>query len=270
MENEKNVPAFQCYPADYLADVKVQMLSSAQEGIYWRLVCYCWREGSLPADGKAIARLCKPDATAIDIAHVMAELFYTVDGRLYHKRLEKERGKQVDRHNKLSESGKLGAQKRWGNKDSHPNGPAIATPMATPMANHSSSSSSSSSISTHTHRCKISEEEKAGLIKKWTATTVDYYLIQVRNYCEAKNPNFENFAAYVDLWIETDQKKNKGLFKSKIPDKPVSEKKLPAYQVITKAEQDQKLGNVADAMTPKNKSLIDNFLRNPKNPEGAD
>jgi Protein of unknown function (DUF1376)/DnaB-like helicase C terminal domain len=52
-------PAFQFYPADYLADANVQMMTLEEEGAYIRLLSYCWREGTIPADNASLSRLCK-------------------------------------------------------------------------------------------------------------------------------------------------------------------------------------------------------------------
>jgi uncharacterized protein YdaU (DUF1376 family) len=52
-------PAFQFYPADYLADAKVQLMTLEEEGAYIRLLCYCWREGHLPNEDVALSRLAK-------------------------------------------------------------------------------------------------------------------------------------------------------------------------------------------------------------------
>jgi len=43
-------PAFQFYAADWLADEAVSVMSLEEEGAYIRALCYCWREGSIPAD----------------------------------------------------------------------------------------------------------------------------------------------------------------------------------------------------------------------------
>ena len=133
-------PAFQFYPADYLADMRVRMLSWASRGLYIDLLCYCWREGWIPADGSAIAQLCGCHDTAI--IEPCLELFHihpTDPAKMIHKRLDEERMKQEEHRKERQESGKRGALKRWAKGDSS----AINQPMA---KNGSSSSSSSSTI----------------------------------------------------------------------------------------------------------------------------
>jgi uncharacterized protein YdaU (DUF1376 family) len=51
-------PAFQFYPADFLSDARVAIMSMEQRGIYITLLCHCWKEGSIPDDIAKLARLC--------------------------------------------------------------------------------------------------------------------------------------------------------------------------------------------------------------------
>jgi len=141
-------PAFQWYPADWLSDMRVRLLPWAAKGLYVDLLCYCWREGYIPADISAIAQLCG----CHDLAMIeqCLELFCATDDptKLTHKRLEKERVKQNDHRNERSESGKKGAKARWNKgkqqqtkQDSSANGSAIKQPLA---KNGSSSSTATS------------------------------------------------------------------------------------------------------------------------------
>jgi uncharacterized protein YdaU (DUF1376 family) len=112
-------PAFQFYPADYLADAKVQFLTSAQEGIYIRLLCYCWREGSVPSDPKQALLSCKRDAKLKDVADVLKTFFVPSNDatQLLNPRLEKEREKQLERRHQASEAGRISATKRQRNSN---------------------------------------------------------------------------------------------------------------------------------------------------------
>ena len=151
----KNPPAFQWYPADYLADMNVRLLSWASKGLYIDLLCYCWREGYIPADSSAIAMLCGCHDLAI--VEPCLKLFATHPddpSKLVHLRLIAERKKQIDNAERKSTGGKKGAETRW-NKEKpiskqapkEPDGIAIANPLGMPMAKNSSSSSTSSSSS---------------------------------------------------------------------------------------------------------------------------
>lgn len=151
MELNKS-PAFQFYPAEFLADENVALMSNQQLGCYMKLMCYCWREGSIPSEIAKIARLCGEDH------HVMAELWLAISScfskamedanRLIHPRLEKERIKQLEYKIERAQSGKKGAKARW-DKASNEDSSAIAKPKAKPMAKNGSLSSSLSSSSSN-------------------------------------------------------------------------------------------------------------------------
>ena len=147
-------PAFQFYPADYLADMQVRLLSWPSRGLYIDLLCYCWREGFIPADSSAIAQLCGCHDLAIIEPCLLLFSESEESGKLIHKRLEKEREKQNEHRKERSAAGKKGAETRWDNKkpkkkknDSSANGSANGSAIVLPIAKNSSSTSSSSSTS---------------------------------------------------------------------------------------------------------------------------
>lgn len=150
-------PYFPFYAADYLSDENVMLMSLAGEGAYIRLLCFSWREGSIPNDIKLLARLCRIDSLA------MTELWAELEPcfkqhpddptRLVHPRLEKERERFCSYHKERSEAGKRGAKSRW-NKgmdastetevsyttvNSSAIGSVIAQPMAQPKQSESDS-----------------------------------------------------------------------------------------------------------------------------------
>lgn len=149
-------PAFQWYAADYLADGKVQLATSAQEGIYIRLLSYCWRELTIPADPKVARLLCKPDALIEDVVFVLKAFFTSSkdDGLLIHKRLEEERKKQRKNRKQRAEAGrKSGEARRLKteqplNERSNGRSDSVAT---------KTNSSTSSSISTSSSDLKVED-----------------------------------------------------------------------------------------------------------------
>lgn len=165
----KSTPAFQFYPADFLADENVALMSLAGRGAYITLICFCWREGSIPEDTVKMGRLCGIDGSAM--AQLLGELlpcFELANGRYIHPRLEKERAKQVEYKNERSESGKRGAEKRWHNNINNlqvappvnqPMAKAIAEPLADDGSLSLSLSLSSSSIDSNSSK---EELEKSG------------------------------------------------------------------------------------------------------------
>jgi len=146
-------PAFQFYPADFLAEENVVLMSNQEIGCYIKLMCYCWREGSIPADVNKIARLCGEDSSAMaQLWIAIKECFAELEAdpkRLVHPRLEKERIKQEEHKKERAESGKKGAKARWGAAPKEDSS-AMAQPLPKPMANDGSSSSTSSSNKKHT------------------------------------------------------------------------------------------------------------------------
>ena len=50
-------PAFQFYPADFLSDSKVILMSNEEVGCYIKLICHGWLEGSIPSNIEGIALL---------------------------------------------------------------------------------------------------------------------------------------------------------------------------------------------------------------------
>lgn len=112
---DKKAPAFQFYPSDFLADERVALMSNREVGCYIKLMCYCWREGSIPDCIQKIARLCgetEQDMTAIweDIKGCFKS---NGNDRLIHPRLERERTKQENYRKKKSRAGYLGANSKW-------------------------------------------------------------------------------------------------------------------------------------------------------------
>jgi uncharacterized protein YdaU (DUF1376 family) len=107
-------PAFQFYPKDFLSDEKQIRMSLPAVGIYMRLICHCWNEGSLPADAVSLARL--SGATGRQIRELWPSIgpcFRTTeDGRLIHPRLEREREKQQVYRRRQSDAGKASATAR--------------------------------------------------------------------------------------------------------------------------------------------------------------
>jgi len=55
------LPWFKLYVTHFLTTEALRLMSNAALGLYLRLICYCWREGSVPADEAALARLTTTD-----------------------------------------------------------------------------------------------------------------------------------------------------------------------------------------------------------------
>ena len=111
---KSKAPAFQFYAADWLADEAVSVMSLEEEGAYFRALCYCWREGSIPADQDKLSRLLK--GAPPSVVKVVTDCFATSPSeasRLIHPMLEKERTKQRD----FSDRQRGKANRRWDSTD---------------------------------------------------------------------------------------------------------------------------------------------------------
>jgi uncharacterized protein YdaU (DUF1376 family) len=180
-------PAFQFYAADYLADEHVQVMTLEQEGIYVRLLAYCWREGSIPADITLLSRLCK-NAPADSLNQVIErfEVHPERPDRLVHPRLEAERSKQADFRSERSKSGTKGAKKRWGPKPpNRKNGSANSSAIGLPLAKNGSSFSSSSSSSSSSNRSDLDHTHNAATQKPVCVSKSKFTLQQIRQYAWA-------------------------------------------------------------------------------------
>lgn len=142
-------PAFQFYAREFLSSANVSTMTAEQVGIYIRLLCYAWLDGSIPDDLPTLATLARvPLATmrrawpSVGRCWVPSE---TIQGRLVNPRMEKERAKQVEYREHCSNRGKAAAQARW-NKQCQSNAPAYADAHAPAMLEINIASASSSAM----------------------------------------------------------------------------------------------------------------------------
>lgn len=113
----RRLPYFKNYAQDWLSSNRVELMSLAQVGAYWVLLCKAWCEESCtlvpePEQLKILARW--RDDTDGDFAPVLACFPLTRNGkRRYNPRLFKERQEALHYHAQQSEGGKKGMQARW-------------------------------------------------------------------------------------------------------------------------------------------------------------
>jgi hypothetical protein len=143
----RSSPAFQFYPAEFLADENVSLTNNQEIGCYIKLLCFCWREGTIPNDVSKIARLCgEPEEVMAQLWLAISKCFDEAENapqRLVNPRLDIERDKQQKHKKERSESGKKGAMSRWYSDNNSAKVQPMAKPIAEPMAKHGSSTSSS-------------------------------------------------------------------------------------------------------------------------------
>lgn len=150
-------PAFQFYPADFLADRNTTLMTAEEIGAYLLLLCFCWREGSLPNDMDDLAILARVTVDRFEkswLKRISKCFEQQPDGSWIHPRLEEERAKQEEWARKSAEGGKKSAEKRAENRQKDPS--TVVEPsfnggstVVQPNGNSSSSSSTSSSCTTN-------------------------------------------------------------------------------------------------------------------------
>ena len=102
----KQRPSHQWYMQDFLGSTDVQMMSIEDVGCYCLLLFNLYVNGGEVEDNAAgLSRLCRGYA----VAEVVLQKFYKKDGKIRHKRVDKELEKQV----KFSKSQSNNAKKRW-------------------------------------------------------------------------------------------------------------------------------------------------------------
>lgn len=111
----------------FLTDIAA--LPNEAVGIYIKLLCHQWASGELPGDNESLARMVSEPLKVFNKIWPKISKKFTENGNggLYNEKLESVREERDEFKAKVSEGGRLGAQRRW-NKDSLPNSQAIAKP----------------------------------------------------------------------------------------------------------------------------------------------
>lgn len=111
------LPWFPFYPADFLGAEKVQLMTNEQVGMYVKLLCYQWMEGSIPEKSSsdiAVLRLGWGDETEMrDFNSILETCFVkhpTEKGRLINKRLDEIRREQEEISLRKQEAGRAGGR----------------------------------------------------------------------------------------------------------------------------------------------------------------
>ena len=187
-------PAFQFYVADWLSSERVALMSLEEEGAYIRLLCYCWKNGSIPNNIEDLAYLIGKGAstTLAEKLKTMFEIDPKNSKKLINFRQEIERKKQKKWREKSREggikSGKSRKKKQINNKMMNENNningsttlgrvvPTTLEPPFEPKGNTISSSSTMfSSINTFSSS-KNKKEKEYILNSKSNSTKVRVFL----------------------------------------------------------------------------------------------
>ena len=154
----KGTAWFPCYASDLLGSMRWKMMTPAQRGAYWQLICWQMQsaDGHLPADIAQLSALADMDVSAHKL---LLEAFpeVTEGRRANHKALTLWQAR-VSFAAQMAASGREGNAKRWGTR-SPPDRLPDRLPDVNPIASASlsTSTSTSTSISTTTPTKKTPE-----------------------------------------------------------------------------------------------------------------
>ena len=236
-------PAFQFYVKDFLTDDKVAVMNMEARGVYITLLSFCWNNNGLTNDQEELKEMCGNPANWDKIWKKVGKCFYEKSGKLFNKRLDKEREKQEYWKRKSKEGGiKSGKTRRDKAKTNHPslkNEPPFIKKRTKhePKGNHSVSSSSfpssfPSSLNTNEdtkvsspqsgniktpkiifnfkHRKweEITIEDKSGWLAAYPACDIDLELYKMREWLLA-NPDKrkKNYRRFIVNWLTRTQDK---------------------------------------------------------------
>lgn len=105
-------PAFQFFPKEFLSSSKVCRMANAEVGIYVKLLCHEWMDGSLPTDHRQLARMVGVPFRQFSRTWEgpLSECFVERNGRLVNPRLERARKEQIEYRRRQAEHGKKGGR----------------------------------------------------------------------------------------------------------------------------------------------------------------
>lgn len=153
MQKKDKPVAFQFYPRDYLSDINVEAATLEEEGVYIRLLCYCWLQQGLPSDLTVLCQLAKGAAPEV-VEKVVRRCFKTDsknNEKIYHPRLKLERKKQLAHAKKRSAAGQISGKARRAK--------TLQAEQVFPLCSNKTGTKTNSSISIST---SISNLEKPG------------------------------------------------------------------------------------------------------------
>ena len=106
---------FSFSPSEYLANQQIQMMSLEEEGVYIRLLSYCWQNGSVPKDPEQAARLVGKGASTTVVASVL-RLFQATQNpqELNHLDLQQQKDRLMQWKEKSAAGGRKSAAGRKG------------------------------------------------------------------------------------------------------------------------------------------------------------
>ncbi len=115
-------PAFQMYPGDFLADPKVQAMTTEEVGAYCLLILQGWIDGGVPNDMEQLARQTRLSPKKFASVWKRVGQCFVLDesGRFRNPRQERERQFQSENRKRLQDAANATNAKRWGSPSDTP------------------------------------------------------------------------------------------------------------------------------------------------------
>jgi len=125
MKSQSDLRYVQIQPSKDLLDVRFQMMTPAERGVYWTIKLYLYANGGkCPLDEEMLAKVAGCE-NFLDIWEKIKDVFVIKDSTIRHKVVTKDLRKAKKFLQGQRKAGLRGAKKRWG-RYSDPNGEAIA------------------------------------------------------------------------------------------------------------------------------------------------
>lgn len=194
-QNKGKSPAFQFYPKDWLTDIHIKMMSNAESGLYFTILCHDWLENGLTEQelNDLIERGINGGSRLVRERfneHPEREGYFT------NPRLQKERERQAEWRKKSAKAGKASAKARKAQGLASQPAANQSSTNGQPKGNSSSPTSSSSSSTSSNNN------------KKRTLSSADFVFPEKLNRIECKSA--------VDGWIKHRTELKKPITKSAI------------------------------------------------------
>ena len=168
------LPYLQLWVDRWMGSESVGLMPLAAQGLYTRLLCVQWRNGSLPVDVAQVARLAGVDrADFTELWPHLEHLFPVQDGRMANLILAEQRAKALSSSETRSTANSGNARARWAKaQEADANGMPIACePDANGNADGTLRASSSSSSSSSTRE---GESEGAPKVLRVQGSILDH------------------------------------------------------------------------------------------------
>ena len=179
------LPYFPLYTSDFISDTID--LSNEEMGAYIRVLMYSWQKGKFSLD--KIVRVIGD----VEIWEAISHYFREEDGLWFNPRMERERMKAREKHEKAVVRAKAGADARWS-----PSSNATSNATSIPTSNAQAMPTQNSELRTHNTEPKPKKESRRftpplyiDVLKRMTDTSLKNHLPQQKAENEAER--FINF-----------------------------------------------------------------------------